>query len=301
MPLGFSFGFLFAGGSSSAPSVAPLPRVPTMLWANETPLQLAGVVLQRPTGWLDGATRALPEVDRVPGYTGGRYGVLPTVGPLDITLTGVMLDVTLEQQRAALSALTDLFTGEVELRWPHAPTQVMRGMAGPITVEPFNPDKAFVLDRQRRVALRVTWNVRCADAARYERHPRRIRLGTTPKPIVMGGLPVGGEILLEGPLSGDVNIDILTPSGTLLDRIALRNVALASGDSATVRLDAPNTITKRTAAGVLTSVYSWRSLDASTRWWKANPYYADPDRDQWPLVKLSTGSGWWTYVVANSH
>ncbi len=301
MPLGFAFGWLFAGGSSGAPLPTPLPFVPTMLWVNNRPLQLAGVTLQRPAGWLDGATRALPEVSRIEAHTGGNYDVLPTVGPRDVALTGVMLGVPLTRQREALGALTDLFTGLVELRWPHAPTQVMRGVAGPITVTTLNEDKAFLLDRNGCVPLRVTWVVRCADSATYEQHPERVRLGTTPQPIVLGGLPVGGELLLEGPLSGAVDFDILTASGTLLERLALRGVSLASGDSCTIRLDAPHTIVKRTALGVESSVYHWRSLTLSSRWFKVNPRYADRTRDQWPQARLSTGAGWLTYVIGNSH
>lgn len=298
MPLGLGFGFLFAGGSSGAPSPTPLPFVPTMLWVNNTPLQLAGVTLQRPSGWLDDVTRALVDVDRVPGFTGGRYDVLPTVGPRDVTLTGVMLNVSLEQQRDALAALKDLFTGEVELRWPHAPTQVMRGVAGPMAVTSLNEDKAFLLDRYGRVALRVTWTVRCADGALYEQQPKRVRLGTTPKPIRMGTLPVLPELLLEGPLSGSVDFDVLTASGTLLHRLALRTVSLADGDSCSIRFAAPHTIVKRTALGVETSVYHWRSLALSAAWFPISPFYADRERDQWPLVRLSTGAGWLVYPVA---
>jgi hypothetical protein len=299
MPLGFAFGWVFEG-SGAGGYVPPTRRVvETMLWINDTPLQRFGLVLQRPTAWLDGAARALPETARIAGLTGGRYELLPIVPSRDVTLTGVMLNLPLETQQAALSALTDALSGLLELRWPHASMQVMRGVAGPLQVEPVNPDKAFV--HPDRTALRVTVVIRCVDTATYARQPKRIRLSTTPKAVVVGGLPIGGEIMLEGPLSGSVDIELLSASGVLLERMALRGVSLAEGDVLTIRLDSPRLLIKRTAAGVQTNVFHWRSLSLSTGWLNASPYHADPARGQYPLVRLSTGAGWWTYAVGHAH
>lgn len=299
--LGFGFSWIFAGsgGAPSGTGAVPRRRVETMLWINDQPLQRLGLTLQRPTSWLDGLARTLPDTQRTPGLTGGRYAALPDTAARDVTLTGVMLDVPLETQRAALSALTDALSGFLELRWPHAPNQVMRGVAGPLQVEPVNPDKAFV--HPDRTALRVTVVIRCVDAANYERHPKRIRLSTTPRAVALGGLPIGGEILLEGPLSGAVDIDLLSASGVLLNRLALRTVSLAEGDVLTIRLDAPRLLIKRTAAGVQSNVYHWRSLSLSTGWLNASSYHADPARGLYPFVRLSTGAGWWTYAVGHAH
>lgn len=299
MPIGLGFGWLFTGGGSGGAGAPNPRRVETMLWINDLPLQRTGMILQRPTGWVDDVTRVLPETSRVPGLTGGRYAALPSAPPRDVTITGVLLDVNMDVLQQQLAALNDLLSGELELRWPHAPGFVQYGLAGPLQVEPFNPDKAFV--RPDRQTWRVTVTIRCADGAAYARQPRRIRLGTTPKPIALGGLAVGGEIVLEGPLSGAVDIDILSPSGVLLDRLALRGVSLATiDDICTIRLDAPNTIVKRTAGGVESNVYHWRSLSESTRWWKVSPRTADRARGIYPRVRMSTGGGWWTYVLAET-
>ncbi|WP_396216387.1 hypothetical protein [Gemmatimonas sp.] len=308
MMLGFSFGWLFAGGSSNnAPRAGSVPFVPTMLWINDTPLQVAGVTLQQPSRWLDGASRALPDVGRATGLTGGQYGSLPTTESRDVLLECVMLGVTLEQEQAALAAFTDLLTGELELRWPHAPNNVMRGVAGPLQVNPVTPAKAFVLDMQRRVSLRrVSVTIRCADTAMYSREPRRVMLSTTPRKVRAGDLPVGGRIVVNGPHTGALDIDVLSPSGALLGRLALRDapglpVSLATGDTLAIRLDAPHLLTKRTAAGVETNVYAWRSLTLSSRWWRVAGRPGDPARDQHCLVRLSAGTGVWTYAVGYAH
>jgi hypothetical protein len=296
--IGFGFRWLFQGASSGAGAARAPRTVPVTLWINDTPIERFGFVLQRPAGWLDTVTRPLLDTSRIPGLTGGRYEQLPTVPSRDVTISGVLLDVNMDALQAQLAALNDQLSGLLELRWPHAPGFVQRGMAGPLSVEPYNPDKAFV--RPDAQAWRVSVTIRCSDGATYARAPRRIRLGTTPKPVLLGGLPVGGEVLLEGPLSGSVNLDLYSPAGGLLERLALRGVALSSGDVGTIRFDAPNTITKRTALGVETNVYAWRSLTESTRWWKVSPIHADPARGQYALASLSTGSGWWTYVVGEA-
>lgn len=290
--LDFGFRWLFEGTASS---VVPLPRkIETMLWINELPLERTGLVLQRPSAWLDNVTRPLLETTRAPGMTGGRYEAIPVASTRDVTLTGVLLDVSIDVLQQQLAALNDVLSGLLELRWPHAPTCIQRGVAGPLQVEPIQPDRAFVSPDAQSWTVSVT--IRCVDGAVYHRDPTRVRLSTTPVDLPLDGLPVGGEIVLDAPSSGDVDLDLLSPSGVLLERLALRSIALATGDTVTVRLDVPHLLTKRTTAPAETSVYSWRSLTASTRWWKASPRHANAARGQYVRAVLSAGAGWWTYV-----
>lgn len=293
--LEFGFRWLFEGTSIGIP---PMPRrIETMLWINEVPLERLGLVLQRPAGWLDGVSRPLLETARMPGMTGGAYEAYAAAQARDITIAGVLLDVSIDVLQQQLAALNDALSGLLELRWPHAPACIQRGVAGPAQVEPLLVDRAFITPDAQCWTVSVT--IRCADGAVYDRHPTRVRLSTTPTDLPLRGLPVGGEILLDAPSSGDVDLDILSPSGVLLERLALRSISLATGDTVTVRLDAPHGLTKRTEAGAVTSVYSWRSLAASTRWWKASPRHADQARGQYVRAVLSAGAGWWTYV--NGH
>lgn len=294
---GFSFGWLFEGTSTRA--AVPWPRkVETMCWINELPLERTGLVLQRPGAWLDGLARALPETERVPGRTGGPYATLPATPPRDVTLEGYLIDVPMETLQAQLAALEDFLSGLLELRWPHAPGYVQRGLAGPLVVTPFNPDKAF--HRPDAQTWRVQVTIRCSDNAVYARHPRRVPLSTTPAIVRTGGLGAGGEILLNGALSGSVNLDLISLAGVRVWRLALRNVSLGTGDVCRIRLDAPHLITKHTAAGVVTDVYRWRSLAESSRWQQASPRHADRSRGQHLRAVLSAGAGWWTFVPAEA-
>lgn len=294
---GFGFGWLFEGTSTRA--AVPWPRkVETMLWINELPLERTGLVLQRPTGWLDGLARALPETDRLPGRSAGPYASLPVTPWRDVTLEGYLIDVPLETLQQQLAALQDALSGLLELRWPHAPTFVQRGVAGPLEVTPFNADRAFV--RPDAQTWRVRCTIRCSDTASYARHPQRVRLSTTPVPLPTAGLGAGGEILLNGPVSGSVNVDLLSLAGVRVWRLALREVNLATGEVCRIRLDAPHLITKHTPAGTVTDVYAWRSLAESSRWQQASPRHADRTRAQYQRAQLSAGTGWWTYLLAEA-
>ncbi len=309
MSSSFGFRWLFqpAGVSGPGPGPGPGPEpgpstpsapprtVPTMLWVNETPLERFGLVLQRPERWLDSVTRPLPDSARVPGMTGGRLEPFAASSARDLVLTGVLLNVALETLQQQLAALHDAFGGLLELRWPHAPRALQRGVAGLATVEPYVPEKAFVApDRQ---CWRVSLPIRCSDGAVYQRAATRVYLSTTPAVVPIRGLPVGGEIVLNGPLSGACDIDCLSPAGAILWRHALRGVSLATGDTLSLRLDAPHLLIRRTAAGGTEDVYRWRSLALSSRWQHAAP----PPFGSAPLrVQLSAGTGWWTYLQSDA-
>ncbi len=299
MPLGILSWFFDPPppGAITAPSLPWPRRIEDMLIINRLPIQRTGLVLQRPTGWLDDLSATTPQTARIRGLTGGRYEALPESLPRAITLEGWLIDVRHEDLQQVLQGVRAwLGTGLLELQWPHARDYLQRGMAGQIITTPLNPDKAFTTpDRQTwRVSIPIT----CADSLAYSRHPRRIRLSTTPRPIRVGAASVGGEILLTGPITGALDIDILSPSGVLLHRLPLRGVALEEGDVCKIRLDAPRTIAKRTPAGVTTNVYHWRDFTISPEWPVVSPEHSDPERAQWPRVRLSTGAGWWVYPLA---
>lgn len=306
--LSFAFGWLFAGGSSTAPPIARRrPRVTTVVHINETPIQFAGVRVQRVAGVLDGAGRGPIESLSVPGFSGGRVPTIVASTPRQLELIGVMLDVPLAQQSAALRALELLCSGELELRFAHAPTRVLRGVvSGPIRCDAVDPSKAYVLDAQGCVALQVTIPIVCADGVAYERYPHRVRLSTTPTPVPLDDVAVHGKLVLQGPHSGPLDIDLLTPGGALVRRLALRDapglpVSIADGDVVTIHLGAPLQILRRTAAGVVTNALAWRAFAASTSHFFASPRDADPARGVFPRVRVSGASGWWTYARGSAH
>jgi hypothetical protein len=166
-----------------------------------------------------------------------------------------------------------------------------------VVVTPWDPRKAF--HRPDRTTLRVTVTITCPDGAAYSTVPRRVRLSTTPRPIVLGDLPSGGEILINGPYDGDLDVEVLNPIGVRLATLALRDVDLPTEDDfARILLDHPHAITRHLVDGTVTNVLSWRDLDASSPWWTPGLRHADRPRAQWQLLRLSAGDGWYTYPLA---
>jgi hypothetical protein len=300
-PMGWLFEPPPGGGGSPTP--LPWPRqIETMLWINDLPLERTGLILQRPTGWLNDVTRILPETARVNGLTGGRYQELAPGAALDVTLTGALINITHEQLQEQLAMLKDWLSGLLELRWPHAPEFVRTGRAGPPDVVPLDPEKAFV-DPDRQAWL-ITVTIRHADGATYLRHPRRVRLSTTPRAIEVRGLSVGGVIMLEGPLSGEVRIILESPTGVRLNELVLiipaPEALVTDEDVCLIRLDAPHTIERHDESGEVTNVYHWRSLVPGRPWWQVSPLHADRQQRVYPRVRTSTGAGWLTYALAEA-
>lgn len=295
--------FLFEGPGADGPT--PLPalarRITTPVTINNLPLQRTGLMLAELSGAsLTNVTRPTPTSTRVPGLTSGRYAGLQASAPRSYELIGTLIDVehaTLQQQ---LALLNDWLGDLLEIVWAHAPHALQLGMAGPAQPVPVVPTTVYATARH---SWRVTVPIVCADGAVYRRQPRRLWLGQTPTPVEVGGLPVGGLLLLQGPLSGTVTIDVLAPSGVIVDRLVLvipGDEALAAGDVCTISLDAPHRIVKRTVAGVETPVTHWRDDTASTGWWRILPRFADRARGQWPMLRLSTGTGQYRYHLAEA-
>lgn len=118
------------------------------------------------------------------------------------------------------------------------------------------------------------------------------------------GLSVGGVITLVGPLSGEVRLILESPTGVRLAQLALvipgPEALVDAQDTATIRMDAPNTIVRRNGSGEETNVYHWRPLALNSGWWKVSPEHADRWNGQYPRARLSTGSGWWRYHLAEA-
>lgn len=271
--------------------------VPTMLWIGDTPLESTGFELEQPSLWLDGVTRAAVDTTRATALTGGHYtpafSAARTIG-----LVGTIIDVPMDQLQPHLARIDRLFAGLLPLRWPHAPTHVMYAKAGPVQVEAANPTKAFVRPDKQVWRLRV--QLTCADGAIYDRNPQRVRLGTVPKPLLLGSGAVGGTLDINGPISGALDIDLLSPSRVIVERLALRNVALLAGEVGRIRFDVPTSITRIATDGTETPVLSWRDAGLSTRPWQVTPIRADQARNQFMHLRLSTGDGWYTYFPTHN-
>ncbi len=277
------------------PSFIPSDHVTYTVRINRTPIEWYGMRLLEHTGSLSSFATATPEIDKVRGMTGGRVRPLGVTSPRVMSLVGHFLEVDMMTRHKLLNAFTDALRGLLEVTTPDAPNYVLRALAGAVTVDPVGA----LYDEP---ALRVTVPLVAPDAARYSRHARIVALGTTPRAVPLGNLPVGGEMVLQGPLSGTVHIDCISPQGQRIYRttLVIPESGVASGGHVRIRLDYPTAILYVDATGVVSSVEHWRSLTSSA-WWFVPALYADAKNGSFCMLRLSTGSGVYRYFEAVEH
>lgn len=299
--LGFGLLGLFAEGSSTE-GVTPVviashrTRVPTACWINNTPIEALGFSLARATDWLSAAVTPRVTVQGSPGLSGGRYATLQESSSLTVSLVGRLRGVTIDTRATVANAFSDALRGLLEVRFPDASDKVLRGLAGPVSV---SAPLQFGQFAEPEVEVRV--DIVCADGARYARNATQLILGTTPLAIPLGSLASGGDIFIMGPLTGALDIDLITPNGVRAERHALRSIDIPSGGYARMRIDPPHALLVYDADGEATSVQEWRSLSLSSRWWQPSSSDANAARAQWPFIRLSTGTGVYRYHQAWEH
>lgn len=267
--------------------------VRTTCWINRQPIEALGLTVARLDGWLTDVAAPVPTSERLPGLTGGRLARRQASAPRVIELVGTFRPATLAARHALLNALSAALRGRLEVIFPDAPTYAVWAVAGPVVPESQTP---FT-----RSELRVRVALHCADGARHALWPSQVYLSTTPRAVPIGSLAVGGEFLINGPLTGDLDIDGIAASGVRIGRHALRGITIASGGHLRLRADAPYALLYTDAADVTTSVFHWRDVDASTPWWKVSPLHGDAEGNLPVWLRLSTGTGWFRYRRMEAH
>lgn len=293
-PMSWLFGSSEPSGPPPPPPAPGIPiprRVPTILWIAETPIERLGLQLVRAAGGLHDAALAPLTVTSYPGLTGGRFETLQTVAPRVIELEGHHIGSDFGARARWLDTLKTALRGRLPIRWADTPDRVAYGVATLTTADSASP-LAWV-DPTLRIRVLIT----CADTASYDRHAAILPLSTTPRAVPLGTLPSGGELGVLGAYDGALSVDLLSPTGVTLERLALVDLALAAGEALTVRLDPPHALVLTRADGTQVAVAQWRSVTASSRWWQPSPVA----RDQAPRLVLvpadpaDTPVGWYRY------
>lgn len=299
--LGLGFGFLSwltegTGGEAVAPLPVGRPRIPVACWINNTPCEWLGLTLQRAPQWMSGGAAGATSIERQPGLSGGRYVPLREASDLTITLQGRFRGLTLETRSTAANMFTNALRGMLEIRFPDAPTHVVRGVASPAVITPARDNAQFA-----EPDMLISVDIHCADTARYSQNARQIVLGTIPVPVPLGSLPSGGDIYVLGALTGSLDVELYSHTGMRTHVLALRSIDIPAGGFSRLRIDPPHAVLVYDATGEASSVADWRSLTLSSRWWKPTPFYADASRDLWPMMRLSAGTGVYRYHQAWEH
>lgn len=265
--------------------------MPSLL-VNGTDLAELGFVLSDMQPWLSGP-RLVRTLTAMSGFTGAIPSTSATVESRLITARSLVRPTTFAARLALLDGLADLtMHGMNELVFPDAPDRVMRGLYVSSDVEIYAP--RFVSTEGE---VTVGWV--CPDAAKYDRQPRGVVLGTTPKPIPMGTLPSGGIWRIMGPLSGAISLQYRAQNGVLLGELTVTGT-LTTSEHLDVDLD-QRTITKWSNVGVATSAYSWKA--STTYWFRLDAGDGTRSLSEWPTLQqsIAAGGGLFLYRRAYAH
>lgn len=301
----FGEGSSGSGGSGGGPSVPPdVPGTPIdtlgeTAWINNWPVEAWGMRLLRPLNWLSSSATPAAAAVMAPGMTAGQYEGLQPAAPLELSLEGVFPESDIPTRVGIANTVVDGLRGLLEIRFADAPTHVLFGVAHPMVVTPLT-EKTF-FPGKRTAAVKVSIAITCADGARYSRHARQLGLSTTPRAIPTGTLPSGGEILLFGAYTGDVDIDCYAPSGQRLYRLALAGLDLAAGAHCRVRFDLPRAIVTVSPTRTQTNALILRDVARSDRWWMVPSSVGDRTRASYCSLVLSAGTGVFRYVQGWEH
>ncbi|GAB1340878.1 hypothetical protein [Gemmatimonas sp.] len=253
--------------------------MPTLL-VNGTDIADLGFVLTDIQPWLSGP-KLVRALTALPGFTGAIPAESATVESRLITATSLIEPPTFAARLSLLDGLADLaMHGMNELVFPDAPDRIMRGLYLSSDVEVYAP-------RLVSTDGRVTVGWVCPDAAKYDRQPKGIVLGTTPKAIPLGTLPSGGIWRIMGPLSGAITLQYRAANGVLLGELTVTGT-LTTGEHLDVDLT-ERRITKWSNVGVATSAYSWKA--STSYWFRLDAGDGTRGLDQWGTLQQSVAAG----------
>lgn len=257
------------------------------IYLNDTPIEALGLTLVDGAPALGGFRLAR---DRQP-WT-GRTGAIPapfgTTEPAVLTFVADVAASSVAARTAALDALSDALTGLVEIRFEDQASRVMRGVP-----------RVFVADipappRWVNIAPRVTVEIECFNAQKWDAQPTALVLGTTPTPIPCGTLPHGGRLYLTGAaggaLSTETRLRYRGVSGVLLGELVI-SPSLLAGEFLTINLDGQELV-RTTTAGVESNVYAWKTGGTYPRVYPRDGVRAV---DAWPTLELTNGAGLYLY------
>lgn len=259
---------------------------------NGTDIADVGFTLTNVQPWLSGP-KLVRAIAALPGFTGG----IPSPSALTesrlITATSLARATSYAQRLGYLDAMADLaMHGVNELAFPDQPDRIMRALYVSSDVEVYAP-------RLVSTDGLVTVGWICPDAAKYERKPRGLVIGTTPVSIPLGTLPSGGLWRIMGPLAGAISLQYRAQNGVLLGELTVTGT-LTTNEHLDVDLE-ERSITKWSSVGVASNAYSWKA--STSLWFRLDSGDGTRALNTWPTLQqsIAAGGGLFFYRRAYAH
>lgn len=251
------------------------------IYLNDQSLEDLGLTVEDGGPELRGLTIERERVDW-PNRAGGLASPRATVPARILRFVAVAQPTSAAARLALLDALADALTGRIEVRFDDGPARVMHGRCRVYDAEVSGAPRWVNLDP------RITVEIVCDHAAKWDREAESRVITTTPVEIPCGTLAHEGELLYCGALSGEVRIRYRGITGTLLDELVLTipTGGLVANESLWV-LFSDRALLKASTTGVLTDVYAWKSGGA---WFAVDPRDGDRVAEAWPTLETTAGT-----------
>jgi hypothetical protein len=191
----------------------------------------------------------------------GRAGVVPaayaTVAPRRLRFVLSAEPATVAERLALIDWLKDLLmTGPIDVEYDDAPARVVTGTARVFDASVLSP--SFV-----NLEPRITVEIDCYTANKWDREALAAVIGPTPVPIPCGTLAHGGQVRFTGPHSGLLRLTARGLTGEIVGDLQLTipatGTTLAEHDTLLVDLDAQELVRTRASDGAVLPVPQWQS------------------------------------------
>lgn len=220
------------------------------------PLDELGLIVEE-----GGPDLSAPTIERETIAWSGRAGVLPsayaTVAPRRLRFVVSAEPADAAARLVLVDWLKDLLlSGPVEVEFTDAPSRVVLGYARVFDAAVLSP--SFV-----NLEPRITVEIDCFTANKWDREALALVIGPTPVPIPCGTLAHGGQVRFTGPHSGALRLVARGLTGEIIGDLQLTipatGTTLAEHDTLCIDLDAQELVRTRATDGAITLVPQWQS------------------------------------------
>jgi hypothetical protein len=214
----------------------------------------------------------------------GRAGVVSasrgTTDPTIIRFTTIANPADPASRQSLLDSYADLLAGPIEITYVDSIARAIQGWCRVYDPAPAGSPTFASAD------TRITVEIQCDSAARYDVEPLSRVVGAAPVEIPAGTFPHWGEFVMRGALSGECRIRYRGITGTILGELVL-GLALGADETLTGSFQL-RSLLRTTTAGVTTDVYeTWKTGGA---WFAFDRQHADPAADAWGTLECTLGT-----------
>jgi phage-related protein len=218
----------------------------------------------------------------VPGFSGHIVGGSPTSPPRIVPLSAVISADTIGERNALLQTLMSNLQGRLELRFSDEPDRILYGVCTKAVSSGASDAWSFALPD-----LRVSVEITCMDAAKYDRNVQTLAFGSARQSMPMGNMPHDGTLYIMGAATTPV----ITYRNMAGDSVQTMTLSTLGGDDYYAIDLLRKKITRYDATVASDALDEWTAGDFPV----FDPGDCDVEAGIYPTLEVSSGSGLLVY------